>query len=111
LITGKSGMADIFQKAMNQVCIFLAKGIARDGEGATKLIEVNVKSAATLKEARQAARTIVGSNLVKAAIYGNDPNWGRVTAALAEAAHSWKNPNWTFTWERYRCSNRASTFL
>jgi glutamate N-acetyltransferase/amino-acid N-acetyltransferase len=85
LITGKSGMADIFQKAMNQVCIFLAKGIARDGEGATKLIEINVKSAATLKEARQAARTIVGSNLVKAAIYGNDPNWGRVTAALGRS--------------------------
>jgi glutamate N-acetyltransferase/amino-acid N-acetyltransferase len=85
LITGKSGMADIFQKAMNQVCIFLAKGIARDGEGATKLIEVNVKSAATLKEARQAARTIVSSNLVKAAIYGNDPNWGRVTAALGRS--------------------------
>jgi glutamate N-acetyltransferase/amino-acid N-acetyltransferase len=85
LITGKSGMADIFQKALNQVCIFLAKGIARDGEGATKMIEINVKAAANLKEARQAARTIVSSNLLKAAIYGNDPNWGRVTAALGRS--------------------------
>ena len=85
LITGKSGMADIFQRALNQVCIYLAKAIARDGEGATKLIEINVKKAANLKEARQAARTIVSSNLLKAAVYGNDPNWGRVTAALGRS--------------------------
>ena len=86
LITGKSGMADIFQKAMNEVCIYLAKEIARDGEGATKLIEINVNNAANLKEARQAARTIVSSNLLKAAFYGNDPNWGRVTAALGRSS-------------------------
>ena len=49
------------------------------------MIEVNVKGAANLKEARQAARTIVSSNLLKAAIYGNDPNWGRVTAALGRS--------------------------
>jgi glutamate N-acetyltransferase/amino-acid N-acetyltransferase len=85
LITGKSPLANIFQQALNEVCIYLAKAIARDGEGATKLIEVNVKSAATLKEARQAARTIVSSNLLKAAVYGNDPNWGRVTAALGRS--------------------------
>jgi glutamate N-acetyltransferase/amino-acid N-acetyltransferase len=85
LITGKSGMADIFQKALNQVCIYLAKAIARDGEGATKMIEVNVKAAANLKEAREAARTIVSSSLVKTAVYGNDPNWGRVTAALGRS--------------------------
>lgn len=85
LITSKNPMAGIFQQALNQVCIYLAKAIARDGEGATKLIEINVKSAANLKEARQAARTIVSSNLVKAAIYGNDPNWGRVTAALGRS--------------------------
>jgi glutamate N-acetyltransferase/amino-acid N-acetyltransferase len=85
LITSKSPLAGVFQQALNKVCIYLAKAIARDGEGATKLIEINVKGAANLKEARQAARTIVSSNLLKAAVYGNDPNWGRVTAALGRS--------------------------
>ncbi|MCX6003944.1 MAG: bifunctional glutamate N-acetyltransferase/amino-acid acetyltransferase ArgJ, partial [Chloroflexi bacterium] len=84
-ITAKSPLAGVFQQALNRVCIYLAKAIARDGEGATKLIEVTVKGAASLKEARQAARTIVSSNLVKSAVYGNDPNWGRVTAALGRS--------------------------
>ncbi len=84
-VTGKSSLAGVFQQALNQVCIYLAKAIARDGEGATKLIEVNVKGAANLKEARLAARIIVSSNLLRAAIYGNDPNWGRVTAALGRS--------------------------
>jgi glutamate N-acetyltransferase/amino-acid N-acetyltransferase len=70
---------------LNQVCTYLAKAIARDGEGATKLIEVTVKGAISIEEARRAARTIVSSNLVKAAIYGRDPNWGRVTAALGRS--------------------------
>ena len=86
LITAKSPLAGVFQQALNQVCIYLAKAVARDGEGATKLIEINVKGAANLKEARQAARTIVSSNLLKAAVYGNDPNWGRVTAALGRSS-------------------------
>jgi glutamate N-acetyltransferase/amino-acid N-acetyltransferase len=85
LITAKSSLAGVFQQALNQVCVYLAKAIARDGEGATKLIEINVRGAANLKEARQAARTIVSSNLLKAAVYGNDPNWGRVTAALGRS--------------------------
>ncbi|MBN1643601.1 MAG: bifunctional glutamate N-acetyltransferase/amino-acid acetyltransferase ArgJ [Dehalococcoidales bacterium] len=84
-ITAKSPLADVFQQALNEVCVYLAKAVARDGEGATKLIEVNVKGAANLKEARLAARTIVSSNLLKSAVYGNDPNWGRVTAALGRS--------------------------
>jgi glutamate N-acetyltransferase/amino-acid N-acetyltransferase len=80
-----SPLAKPFQEALNQVCINLAKAIARDGEGATKLIEVTVKGAVNFMEARQAARTIVSSNLVKAAVYGRDPNWGRVTAALGRS--------------------------
>jgi glutamate N-acetyltransferase/amino-acid N-acetyltransferase len=84
-INAKSSLAKVFQQALNQICIYLAKAIARDGEGATKLIEINIKSAANLKEARQAARTIVSSSLLKAAVYGNDPNWGRVTAALGRS--------------------------
>lgn len=80
-----SSLADMFHKALEKVCIFLAKAIARDGEGATKLIEVTVKGAVSIEEARRAARTIVSSNLVKAAVYGRDPNWGRVTAALGRS--------------------------
>jgi len=74
-----------FQEALNAVCIHLAKSMARDGEGATKLIEVIVEGAEDQVWARQAARTIAGSPLVKAAIYGNDPNWGRIVAALGRS--------------------------
>lgn len=78
-------LAGIFQRVLNQVCVHLAKSVARDGEGATKLIEVRVKGAQNINEARRAARTIVGSSLVKSAVYGCDPNWGRVTAALGRS--------------------------
>ncbi len=74
-----------FQKALDEVCLYLAKCIARDGEGATKLIEVTVEGALTESEARLAARTIAGSPLVKAAMHGNDPNWGRIVAALGRS--------------------------
>ncbi len=84
-ITDAGPLTGIFQRALNQVCVYLAKEIARDGEGATKLIEVKVKGAKNITEARRAARTIVGSSLVKSAVYGCDPNWGRVTAALGRA--------------------------
>jgi len=77
--------ADAFQQALNQLCIHLAKSIARDGEGATKLIEVRVNGAPTLAEARLVARTVVTSPLVKSAVHGNDPNWGRVMAVLGRS--------------------------
>jgi glutamate N-acetyltransferase/amino-acid N-acetyltransferase len=76
---------DAFQQALNAVCTHLAKSIARDGEGATKLIEVTVERAEDEVWARQAARTIASSPLVKAAIHGNDPNWGRIVAALGRS--------------------------
>ena len=60
----------------------LAKKIARDGEGATKLIEVQVNGAKTDKEAGQVAKAIVGSDLVKSAVYGQDANWGRIICAI-----------------------------
>jgi len=72
----------VFQEALNYVCTFLAKCIARDGEGATKLIEVVVDKVSSERDARIAARTIAGSSLVKSAIHGNDPNWGRIAAAI-----------------------------
>ena len=76
---------EAFQEALNVVCTHLAKSIARDGEGATKLIEVTVEGAEDRVWARQAARTIASSPLVKAAIHGSDPNWGRIAAALGRS--------------------------
>jgi glutamate N-acetyltransferase/amino-acid N-acetyltransferase len=76
---------DAFQEALNAVCVHLAMSIARDAEGATKLIEVAVEGAREEGEARLAARTIASSALVKAAIHGNDPNWGRIVAALGRS--------------------------
>jgi len=79
----KNGEA--FYNGLYKVCLYLARSIARDGEGATKLIEVIVDGAANVPDARLAARTIAGSALVKTAIHGNDPNWGRIIAALARS--------------------------
>jgi glutamate N-acetyltransferase/amino-acid N-acetyltransferase len=74
--------AEPFRQALTQVCIELAKAICRDGEGATKLIEVRVEGAASEADARRAARGVAGSLLVKTAVYGEDINWGRILAAL-----------------------------
>ena len=72
----------LFSAALEYVLIKLAKMIARDGEGATKLIEVLVKGARTEEEAVRAAGAVANSNLVKTAIHGADANWGRVLAAV-----------------------------
>ncbi len=77
--------ADVFQAALEEVCVTLARQIAADGEGATKLLEVRVSGARTEDEAAAVARTVVGSPLVKTAVYGQDPNWGRVVAAAGRA--------------------------
>jgi len=73
--------ADAFEDALTQLCVRMAKAIAADGEGATRLIEVVVDGAASPDDARRAARAIASSNLVKTAVYGADPNWGRVACA------------------------------
>ncbi len=80
-----SPYGDLFQDALGQLCVHLAKEIARDGEGATKLIEVTVEGAKTSSAARLAARTVVSSSLVKCAVHGADPNWGRIIAALGRS--------------------------
>ena len=74
--------AEPFCDALTHVCTHLAKAICRDGEGATKLIEVQVEGAASEADARRAARGVAGSLLVKTAVYGEDLNWGRILAAL-----------------------------
>lgn len=71
-----------FESAMLSIMQTLAKSIARDGEGATKLIEVNLHGAPSLALARKAARGVTLSPLVKTAIHGEDPNWGRIVARL-----------------------------
>jgi glutamate N-acetyltransferase / amino-acid N-acetyltransferase len=78
----------VFQEALDYICTYLAKLIARDGEGATKMIEVTVEKAASLEEARNAARTVTSSSLLKSAIHGNDPNWGRIAAAIGRSGAS-----------------------
>ena len=77
--------ARLFQEALGQVCTHLAKAIVRDGEGATKLFEVVVEGARTVAEARLAARSVSSSNLVKTAVHGNDPNWGRIVMAVGKS--------------------------
>lgn len=73
---------DAFKEAFRLVSQDLAKMIAKDGEGATKLIETTVIGAATNEEAIKIAKTVVGSPLVKTAVFGNDANWGRILAAI-----------------------------
>ena len=76
---------DQFCQMLSFVMTDLAKKIAQDGEGATKLIEVKVEGVANELDARMIAKTIVGSSLVKTAIFGEDPNWGRIIAAVGYA--------------------------
>lgn len=80
-IGAQSARAEEFQEALALVCTELAKMIARDGEGATKLVEVHVKGARTVADARTAVRSITCSPLVKTAIHGEDANWGRILCA------------------------------
>ncbi|MGA2934513.1 MAG: bifunctional glutamate N-acetyltransferase/amino-acid acetyltransferase ArgJ [Methanomicrobiales archaeon] len=85
--TGKAGKvaAAAFRAALEECARSLAIQIARDGEGATKLIEMVVRRARTEKGASEIARTVVESPLLKTAVYGEDPNWGRVLAAAGRA--------------------------
>jgi len=76
---------DTFSAVLEAVCTRLAKAIAQDGEGARHLIEVQVAGTASAQHAREAARAVAGSSLVKTAIAGHDANWGRVVGALGQA--------------------------
>ena len=83
MTNGNSGEIDEnFQEALDYLCIELAKMMAKDGEGATKYMEVTVNGAASKEDAKAASKAIVGSSLVKTALFGADPNWGRVVAAV-----------------------------
>ena len=84
-IQAGSADADTFMAALRQVCTYLTQELARDGEGASHLIVVEVSGAADTTDARKAARTVASSNLVKSAVYGADPNWGRLMMALGRS--------------------------
>ena len=85
--TGNSEDADLaaFQKALNSVCRDLAWMIVRDGEGATRVMELEVSGARSQRDAQLAAHAVATSPLVKTALYGGDPNWGRILAALGRS--------------------------
>jgi glutamate N-acetyltransferase/amino-acid N-acetyltransferase len=84
-IWSDSPAATVFQGALNAVCVYLTRELARDGEGASRLLHVRVEGALNAEDARNAARTIVSSNLVKTAVHGSDPNWGRIAMALGRS--------------------------
>ena len=73
---------NLFIKALKTVCLELAKSIVRDGEGASKFIQIHVDKAKDYQEAKKAALFIANSNLFKTAIYGENPNFGRIVAAI-----------------------------
>jgi glutamate N-acetyltransferase/amino-acid N-acetyltransferase len=85
LIDSEGPAWDRFTLALEEICAGLAKAMARDGEGATRLITIKVDGAASEEDAAVLARSVAGSSLVKAACFGADANWGRVLCALGYA--------------------------
>ena len=88
LASGAAGQVDhdALERALEQVCLSLTKMIAIDGEGAETLIEVTVDSARDIAQAKRVAKAIVNSPLVKTAVHGADPNWGRVAMAIGKCS-------------------------
>ena len=88
LASGAAGAVDgdAFESALHEVCLALTKMIARDGEGAETLIEVTVDAARDAAQAKRVAKAIVNSPLVKTAVHGADPNWGRVAMAVGKCS-------------------------
>ncbi len=84
---------ELFVEKLTEVCISLARQVARDGEGATKLVTVTVTGALSDDDAKTVARSIANSPLVKTALFGNDPNWGRLMMAAGKAGVSFNPDN------------------
>lgn len=85
VISSKNADYQLFSQALQDVCLYLAQAIVRDGEGATKFITLEVNCAASLEDARQVAYTVAHSPLVKTALFASDPNWGRILAAVGRS--------------------------
>ena len=94
---GGGTASDGFRAALNAVCRDLAVAMVRDGEGATKTLTFTVTGARDQQQARTVARAVINSSLVKTALYGEDPNWGRIVAA-AGSVHAGMDPE---TWSLY----------
>lgn len=84
-ITERGAASEQLEAMLTEVCIHLARAIARDGEGATCLLEITVSGTVNDAAACQIARTVAGSSLVKSAVFGRDPNWGRIAGAAGRA--------------------------
>jgi glutamate N-acetyltransferase/amino-acid N-acetyltransferase len=91
----KKGTRDYktFRDALRHVTMELAKEIVKDGEGATKFVEIKVTGARTEKDAQKVARTIANSCLVKTSIHGQDPNWGRIASSVGSTMIEYIRPN------------------
>src|SRR5581483_4302947 len=89
-------MAGVFREALTRACIHLARAIVSDAEGGTKVIEAVVEGAADRADARRAAREVARSLAVKTAVYGSDPNWGRVLAAIGNSGCAMEEPRTSF---------------
>src|SRR6266487_2106180 len=118
MANGLAGEVDLdeFRRALTTMATELAKEMARDGEGATKLIEVTVDSASSFTQAKRVAKSIVNSPLVKTAIFGADPNWGRIAMATCPStrmvAHgmtiTWSSLRLTCTIQRCSSTSRSA---
>jgi glutamate N-acetyltransferase / amino-acid N-acetyltransferase len=92
---GDNDVPDIVAEALRRVCLDLAQAMVADGEGATKKLELHVSGATDAAQARSIARAVVNSNLVKTALYGEDPNWGRIVAAAGSARAGLNPATWS----------------
>ena len=92
-IDGEGEALDVFRAALSEVTTYLAKKLARDGEGATKLIECRVSGAADDEQARAISKSVIASDLLKAAMFGADANWGRVLCAIGYAPGDFSTDN------------------
>ena len=101
-------LAGAFRDALNEVCASLARQIVEDGEGATKIVSIVVEGATSPREARRAAGTVADSVLLRCALNGADPNWGRVLAALGTSGIAF-DPNVVDVWlgGQLLCQNGA----
>jgi len=108
-ITEKSGTYPAFKKVLHEVTFELSKLIIKDGEGATKFIEIEVKGARNEADAEKAAFAVANSNLVKTAIYGNDANWGRIMAALGYSGVAIKEEKIDIYFGKLRIADKGLT--
>lgn len=106
-ITEEGADYEVFCAALHQVTEYLAKKLARDGEGATKLITCQVSGAPTKELAQKISKTVISSNLLKAAIFGADANWGRVLCAIGYAEGDFSTENIDVT----MASEKGSVFV